>query len=119
MTETNIEKWFQELERIWLEKDVPALKNILSDEFRYFENPFELPITTWEELDRVWREVEGQNIQALEINVLISRGAEGCARYAFSYTDRKGTLHESCGVYYVKLDGLGKATEFRQWWIEK
>jgi hypothetical protein len=119
MKETKVQKWFHELQRIWQEKDIIALKNILSKQFEYYEDPFESPITTWEELEDVWQEVNDQKIQTLEINTLIDGEVEGFAHYTLSFSDLQGVEHQSRGAYYLKLDENGKATEFRQWWTVK
>ncbi len=119
MTGTNVEKWFQEMKRIWLEKDISALRGILADDFKYYEDPFEPAITNWEELETAWQEVNNQEIQNLEIVTLIDGESQGSARYEFSYIDHQGVKYESRGAYYLKLNQDGKATEFRQWWTVK
>ena len=116
MSETNVQKWFSELRRLWLEKDIAALQALVADEFVYYEDPFEPPILYWGELESVWQEVKEQNIKTLSINILIDGEKEGSAQYDFVCLDANGTKHHSRGAYYVKLDDVGKAVEFRQWW---
>ncbi len=119
MTITKAHQWFQELGRIWLEKDIVALRHIVADEFQYYEDPFQPPITTWEELEAVWQEVHDQHIESLSIEILIEDDVRGLARYEFVCTDPVGTKHHSRGAHYVKLDEKGRAIEFRQWWTTK
>lgn len=114
-----VTKWFEELKRIWLEKDISALKDIIADKFNYYEDPYLPPIQTWDELESAWQEIRGQNIQELEITVLIEGDAEGSAMYHFIYTDPLGIQHKSKGSYYLKLNTEGRAVEFRQWWTVK
>lgn len=107
------------MKRIWLGKDIQALREIVAEEFEYYEDPFESSFTTWEELEVAWQEVKEQDIKSLEITVLINGETQGSAHYKFLYIDTHGTLHESRGAYYLKLNEAGKATEFRQWWTVK
>jgi len=116
MLKTSITKWFEELQRIWQEKDISALKEIVADEFNYYEDPYLPPIQTWADLVSAWQEVKKQDMQKLEITVLIDGQTEGSAMYHFVYSDSAGIQQESRGSYYLKLDSDGKATEFRQWW---
>jgi len=116
MNTTPVTKWFGELERIWLEKDILALKEIMAEEFEYYEDPYLPPIKTWQDLELAWQEVTEQDIQKLEITVLIDGQATGSGMYHFIYCDSTGVQHESKGSYYLKLNSVGKAVEFRQWW---
>lgn len=116
MNTSPVTQWFNELKRIWLEKDISALQNILADEFAYYEDPFMPSLTTWVEVENAWQEVLRQDIQTLEITILLDGQTEGSAMYDFAYNDPEGVLHESKGSYYLKLDSAGKAVEFRQWW---
>lgn len=54
----------------------------------------------------------------LEIEPLVCTDNEGTASYHF-VAMINGERHESKGAYYVRVNTDGKATEFRQWWIEK
>lgn len=89
----------------------------MASEFQYFEDPFLSPITTVSELENVWKEVEAQEIEHLEIVSLYGNDIVGMAQYDF-IAQIDGKRHESRGVYFVRLDQTGRATEFRQWYIE-
>lgn len=104
---------------IWISKDIENIGTLLSSEFCYYENPFQSPLVTLDEVKNAWKGVSGQDILKLEICTLIDHGNKGCASYEFSYDDAEGITHDSKGAYYVRLDGHGKATEFRQWWISR
>ena len=84
MSETNVQKWFSELQRLWLEKDIAALQTLVADKFVYYENPFESPITTWTELETVWQEIKEQDIKTLSIDILIDGERQGLAQYDFT-----------------------------------
>ena len=118
-TSSRVSEWFEELRRIWLEKDINSLQNILAKEFYYYEDPYEKPLQSWLEVEEAWQEVYTQNIKRLEIHVLIGGETKGSGSYDFAYEDSSGVLHESKGAYYLRLDSEGKAIEFRQWWTVK
>jgi hypothetical protein len=119
MSNSPVQKWFDELKRIWLEKDVAALQSILADNFEYYEDPYLPPFTTWQEVEAAWQEVKSQDIETLDIKVLIDGATEGSGMYHFIFKNQTGTEHESKGAYYLKLNEESKATIFRQWWTKK
>lgn len=111
--------WFEELKRIWEEKDISAVKSLLADEFSYYEDPLRPPLTRWPQVEVAWQEIKNQEISVLDIKILIDKGNEGFATYTFIYRDANGIGWRSLGAYYVQLDGEGKAKEFRQWWASE
>lgn len=119
MSNLSVQNWFQNLKNIWINKDIENVGSLLSSSFKYYEDPFDPPLTSLDEVKNAWREVADQNILRLEINTLIVNENEGCASYEFSYEDTKGNIHSSKGAYYVKLDSQERATEFRQWWTNR
>ncbi len=117
MNNVTIENWFHALRQIWIDKDIEKVRTLLADNFQYYENPFEKPLTSLKEVEMAWQEVHTQNISRLEIHTLVCHENEGSASYILTYTDSQGTIFDSRGAYYVKLDSEGKALEFRQWWV--
>lgn len=112
-----IENWFHALRQIWINKDIAKVKTLLADNFQYYENPFEKPLTSLIEVETAWQEVYTQNISKLEIHTLVCHEDKGMASYILTYTGPQGTVYDSRGAYYVKLNSEGKAIEFRQWWV--
>jgi hypothetical protein len=119
MQNSLIKNWFIELKRVWLEKDIQAISSLLAESFEYYEDPFQKPLTNLVDVQKVWQEVDNQDIQELHIEVLIDDVQVGMADYLFLYKDSQENSHESRGVYYVKLDNEGRAILFKQWWVEK
>ncbi len=111
--------WFNELKRIWEEKDHSAIKNLLSHSFEWYEDPFNSPLTSLEEVENVWLEINNQHNISVLITQRIIKNNEGFAEYNLSFDDVKGNKHVSAGAYYIKLDTNGKAEEFRQWWVSE
>jgi len=115
---TATEIWFEKLKDIWLRKASDEIKELVSDNFSYYEDPFEAPVTDKGKLTEMWKEIEGQDIELLEIDSLVAGDSLGSARYHF-VAQINGARHESKGSYFVELDKEGKAIEFRQWWNTK
>lgn len=114
----SVTHWFAELERIWKAKDVDAVASLLAPEFKYYESPFEEPLTNWQQVEEAWGGVKNQEILKLEITPLFVSDIEGTAHYSFEYRDAHGQNHSKKGAYYVKVNDGGKAVEFRRWWME-
>lgn len=112
-----VENWFDELRRLWLAKDIKSVRNLLSENVQYYENPFKPPLIVWQDIEKAWQEIKRQDISELEIKPLIIKDNEGTASYTFAYRDPAGHGFKSKGAYYVKLDSEGRAVEFRQWWV--
>lgn len=111
--------WFDRLKAVWLAKDIEAVRALLSDEFRYYENPFEEPLTRWEAVKKEWEAVKSQEIAGLDVAVLIAKDNEGVAMYTLALNNSAGAMEYSRGSYYVKLDEQERAVEFRQWWMNQ
>lgn len=114
-----VENWFARLKAVWLAKDIEGVRSLLSESFRYYESPFDDPLMSWEAVRKEWCAVSDQNIVRLDIETLLIKGAEGIATYTLVLKDENEVEHTSCGAYYVRLDGMGKAVEFRQWWMNQ
>lgn len=114
---TKSEGWFQNLEQIWRGKRVNDVGELVAVEFCYYEDQLLPPITTVEDLETVWQEINEQDIRTLAITSLYCTDEVGVASYHF-VVSIKDKEHESWGVYFVRLDQSGRATEFRQWYVE-
>ncbi len=116
---SNIEKWFLSLKEIWLSKDITKVKNLLSEKFEYYEDPFDPPITDLIEIENIWKIIENEDIISLDIDLIMEKDNMGIASYNFIYKDTENITHNSKGIYFVKIDVTGRATEFRRWWASK
>jgi len=113
-----VEKWFEELRRIWIKKDLENVPNLLAENFLYYESPFELPLTTTDAVKKEWEPVKGQIISQLDIHPIFLAGNRGVATYTLILGEA-GKQQISSGVYFVEINNKGKATLFRQWWMSK
>ncbi|MCB9965546.1 MAG: hypothetical protein H6855_05650 [Rhodospirillales bacterium] len=109
---TSVEKWFSTMKEIWLSQDPDLIAEIISDTPEYYENPFEPPLTTKEDVVGVWQDIKSQKIDFVKIDILYQTDKVGMAMWKFKETDKP--LH--IGSYYLELDQHGKCSLFRQWW---
>ena len=116
--EQQIEEWFKELKRIWIEKDLQSIPNLLAEKFSYYESPFEAPQTTIQAVVKEWEIVREQVIDHLEIEILSVGDNKGTAAYTLILNE-DGKLKISRGVYFVEVNNEGRAVIFRQWWMSR
>lgn len=116
--DTRHAEWFSALGDIWIRKDSGRIATLMAPSFRYHEEPFSDPITSVEELVSMWKEVEDQDLQGLNIHFLGVAGEAGIATWDCKIAGKDGPI-EMSGVYLVSLDESGRCTLFRQWWNER
>ena len=110
---TPIEKWLYEMRNIWITKDPDKISSILSPtSLQYFENPFDEPLTKFDDVVKEWQVIKNQDIEYITINVLNQSKNTGTAMWSFKQHNKP----ESRGCYYLELDEKGLCTIFRQWW---
>lgn len=113
---TPVQRWFDTMRAIWLEKQPDRMAEILSPSLEYFENPFEPPLTTIEAVVSAWQEIKGQEIEFVEIE-LLHESADGIGTAIWRFKTKDCSEHIGC--YFVKLDKNGKCIYFRQFWNSK
>lgn len=122
MTWEMFDKWMKMMKAAWENRDPNAAANLCSDEgFEYYENIFEKPLTTKDEVVKVWREVPiDQDDVRFNYDILLTSPDEGYAHWRASYksksADKVVTLD---GIFIVKLDSKGLCKQFKMWWIKK
>jgi len=110
---TPVQKWFEQMRSIWIEKRPNDIGVLLSDNaFNYHEHPFSASLKTKNEVTGAWQEILNQDIDYVEVKILYETESVGCAEWRFKIKNEP--LH--IGSYFLKLDSDGKCIEFRQWW---
>lgn len=113
---TEVQKWLNEMRRIWLDKDPDSIVNILAEDLEYYEDPFQEPLTDKMKVVSEWQAVKNQNIEFVDIEILHETADNvGVALWRFKEVGSA----EHCGSYFLKLDDNGKCTHFRQFWNVK
>jgi hypothetical protein len=109
---SKIQKWLNDMRDIWLSKTPDKMTDILSEELRYYEDPFQEPCLSAEEVVKEWQAIHEQNIEYVEIELLYEHDNVGVAQWKFK--EKNTPLHVGC--YFIQLNEEGKCIQFRQWW---
>ena len=117
----NFKAWLDLLGKAWVGGDPKIAVDICADKIAYFEDPFEPPLTTKEEIFKVWTGVPKKqkdisfkyDIVSISNNVGI---AHWTAEYISKATGNKSKLDE---IFVVSLNKEGKCIKFQQWWNTK
>jgi hypothetical protein len=109
-----LDSWMRGMKKAWETKDPQAAADLCSDKgFLYYESQFREPLTTKEEVVKVWeKRFKDMSGKEFEFNILATNKRGGVVHWR---VDKAGLD----GVFAVKLDTKGLCTEFRQWWMEK
>ena len=121
MNNKNFELWLKLLGNAWVDKDPKAAANLCADKFTYFEDPFEAPLTTKEEIIRVWKDVpKTQKNISYKYDIISVNKDVGVAHWEAKYTSKtSGKKVNLNGIFVVSLNNSGKCVKFQQWWNTK
>lgn len=118
---SDFEKWMETIREAWVDKKPNLLKNICTDNVRYYENPFEEPLIGSEAVVKEWESVP---LTQKDINftyqIICVKDDIGIAHWTAKFTRIQSNKTDILdGVFVVKLNDLGLCTEFRWWWVVK
>lgn len=121
MRKTKFSKWLETLKIAWVKREPKKAVQLVADRFEYYEEPLEKPITKKEALIEVWKEVpKTQKDILFNYKIVAEKNNLGVAEWEAKYvsikTNKKFKLN---GVFLVRLNKDGRATEFKQWWSTK
>jgi len=117
-----LDAWITGMKKAWETRDPQAAADLCSDKgFEYYENPFQEPLTTKEEVKKVWVEVpKDQSEIEFNYNIMATTKRGGVAHWWVTFYSKAAKKKINLdGVFAVKLDSRGLCTEFRQWWMKK
>ena len=116
MIDNKINVWFESLKSIWLNKTPNEIESLVANKFYWYENPFQPPINTQEELLKEWQSILNHKSLSIDYKIISAQNNVGIAiaESTFTLIDTKDRV-EMKGIWFVILDKEGKCTEFRQW----
>ena len=116
MIDNKFTEWFESLRDIWLNKTPNQVESLVADKFIWYENPFQTPINTKEELLTEWQSILNHKRLSIDYKIISVQNNIGIATAESTFTliDTKVRV-EMKGIWFVILDKEGKCTEFRQW----
>ena len=102
----------------WRTKSPELLYEILADDFRWYDSPFEKVVTGKERLVERWNQdiTAQENVQVS--SDIISEDSERIVAHWRAEFDRNGAHEVLDGVFVIKKRD-SKLTEFRMWWVSQ
>lgn len=104
-------QWIESLKNAWLHKDIDAVLGLFTDDAEYFETPFQKVPTN--DLPELWSAILTQENVELNIERLVSEGAQHVVRWGLTY-NRGNDVSDWAGLYIVRLNEAGKCEYFYQ-----
>jgi hypothetical protein len=121
MFDNILQNWVKKMGETWKEKNPLIIPSLFSENFQYFETPFEKPLTAKKDLIKLWQEVpSSQKDIKFTFEVLSSNGNTGIINWHAVFTRIPSNKRaELDGIFYIKLNRKGLCTLFKQWWISR
>jgi len=112
-------EWLDGYGEAWGGGNPEAAVALFSDEIRYFETPFDEPMSGKDAVYRYWREGAGESQRDVkfEHEAMAVVGNQGLAKWRASFVRiPSGNRVELDGFLVAEFDGTGKCATFREWW---
>lgn len=118
LTPERFHRWLADYGRASRENDPQASASLFSENARYYENPFDDPITGRDAIRKYW-EGGAQRLKDKEstFEILSVRDNLGMARWwsKFTVIESGKRLALDC-IFLVEFGENNECTEFREWW---
>ncbi|MEI8067531.1 MAG: hypothetical protein WCG91_01075 [Candidatus Shapirobacteria bacterium] len=114
VTREFLNNWLDGLKKVWLEKDLDALKNYFGKIEKYYESPFLEPGKNINDVLGFWEEIKNEQIQELMFKIEAIEDNIGVVNW--NLVDQNGSFD---GIYLIKFDQDLNCVEFKQWCSEK
>jgi len=110
----NIEEWLDAFKNSWINKNVPAIVELFSDDIEYWETPFK-KLSSVEEVKSEWDSIHNQDNIKVEMTIFSKSKQQDCftVLWSLDYVSN-GSLMKWAGIYLVKLNKQGKCCYFYQ-----
>jgi hypothetical protein len=112
--------WMKNMQDAWESKNPQLAADLCSSHnLKYYENIFQAPITTKEEVKKIWEDVPNDQ-DNIHFNYEIIGTIENVniSRWNVTFYSKKNNQQfRMDGIFHVILDDQGLCTDFKQWWI--
>ena len=113
-----VNNWIKSFVTAWKNHSNAEILKMFDEVENYYEGPFSPSVSSREDIEKLWADVEFQNIEALEVNLIALDGDHSAMHWYLKYTDvRDRTCYEMDGTYEVHFNQNGKCKYFKQWWV--
>lgn len=105
--------WLKNFQKNWLCKDIDSIMNLFSENFIYFETPYD-KITNKSILQKEWEYILNHNIQLLEFEEYIGVNNKHVIKFQYKY-EVNGEQKSFKWIYLIELEN-NKCKYFYQVW---
>jgi hypothetical protein len=112
------EQWVRRYGEAWEMQDSDAAAALFTTDARYYETPFDEPMTGRDAVRSYWSEgTPRQRDINFGYDVVALSGETGVARWTSSFRRVPSEAVVSLdGVLIARFDSEGRCSEFREWW---
>ncbi|KKS97959.1 MAG: hypothetical protein UV73_C0004G0101 [Candidatus Gottesmanbacteria bacterium GW2011_GWA2_43_14] len=114
-------EWINKMGQAWIDKKPEVITSLFAEKFKYYETPFEKPITNKTNLIKLWLDVpDSQKNISFNFEIISEKNRQYTAHWRASFTRiPSGIKAELDGIFLIKLNQHDSCTLFKQWWISK
>lgn len=118
MTNANdLTAWLDGYVRAWTSNDPAEIGALFAEDAVYFTSPFGVPDRGREEIVAKWREEPDEpGSWTFHHEILAVAGDLGFVRGRTTYADPPAAY---ANLFVVRLDAVGRCTEFTEWYMEE
>ncbi|OGG03088.1 hypothetical protein A2W14_05285 [Candidatus Gottesmanbacteria bacterium RBG_16_37_8] len=114
-------KWVNKMGQAWINKNPKDIPPLFAEKFKYYETPFEKPLTSKKELVALWQDVPlSQKDVSFDFEIISEKNNRYIAHFQASFirlkTGKKTLLD---GIFFINLNNNGLCTFFKWWWNTK
>ena len=118
MNQDAFKSWLDSYGTAWKTRDPKLLKKLYADDAKYYEKPFEAPISGIQSITEYWSIIAQtqENVQ-FDYDILAVDENQGIAHWSASFIRKlTKTQVKLDGIFAVQLNSENKCTIFREWW---
>ena len=114
-------KWVNKMGQAWIDKNPQAIPPLFAETFKYFETPFEKPLTSKIELIVLWQDVPlSQKDITFSFEIISEINNQYIVHFQASFIRLKtGSKALLDGIFLIELNNNGLCTLFKWWWNTK
>jgi hypothetical protein len=114
----NYNSWITDFGKCWEKKDFSMLKDLLSANIEYYENPNQNPLTNKVEIVNQWeKDLKRQREISFSYEILKADENLCIANWKASFLiDTEEYKYD--GIYIIRLNENNQCTYFKQWWVK-
>ena len=118
MDNSSFNDWLQLYGKAWTQRRPDLIKELFTQDAKYFEKPFSSPFEGIDAITLYWKGIsQTQKDISFEYKIISVNDYVGIAHFVASFLRQPGNVHVKLdGIFQVTLDSQNKCTSFSEWW---